>query len=72
MKQEFTLIEEFGDILKEITLGKYYEAIIERESKSGDYKSISLVNDLGKMRTYKRELFETRRERRERKLKQIL
>lgn len=68
IKEEFTLIEEFGDILKEITLGKYYTAIME----SDHYKSISLVNDLGKMRTYRRELFETKQERRERKLKMIL
>ena len=44
----------------EITFDKYYEAVI-------DEKSVSFITDLNKHRRFKREFFETKQERRDKK-----
>jgi hypothetical protein len=49
----------------EITFDKYYEAVI-------DEKSVSFITDLNKHRRFKREFFETKQERRDKKINLLL
>jgi len=52
-------------LLMEITPEKYYEATISE-------KSVSFSNDLNRWRTYKRQFFETKQERRDNKIEILL
>jgi hypothetical protein len=62
-------IDSNGDttlrMFMEITPDKYYEATIKKNS-------VDFNNDLGKWRTYKREFFETKQERRDKKINLLL